>query len=158
MTNSEPGAGDYTGGATRYTDQVGGGGPTARGTDDRSIGEIVGAITNDLSKLVRQELDLAKTEAKREAVKAGRGVGMLGGAGIAAHLTLLFLSGALMFLLDIWMPLALAALIVAVLWGIVAAVLALRGKKDLQELSPPMETTQQTLKEDVQWAKDMKNR
>lgn len=158
MTNSDSGAHDYAGSsATRYSDQMAGGGPTTGGTDDRSVVEIVSAIANDLSRLVKQELDLAKTEAKQEAIKAGKGAGMLGGAGIAAHITLLFLSGALMFLLDNWMPIALAALIVAVLWGIGAAVLALRGKKELQELSPPLETTQQTLKEDVQWAKDMKN-
>lgn len=158
MTDFESRSGDYTGSGTRYSDQVPGGGPPPGPPDDRSVGEIVGDITKDFSTLIKQELDLAKIEAKQDAKRAGRGAGMLGGAGVAGHIVLLFLSLALMFLLDNWMDIALAALIVAVVWGIVAAILALRGKKELQELSPPLETTQQTLKEDVQWAKDMKNR
>jgi uncharacterized membrane protein YqjE len=128
------------------------------GTESRSVGEIVGDIAKDLSTLVRQEIDLAKTEAKQEASKAAKGAGMLGGAGVAGHMVLVFLSLCLMFLLDSWMHLALAALIVTVLWGIVAAVLAMRGKKQLKNTDPKLETTQRTLKEDVQWAKEQKNR
>ena len=159
MTDADPRRGDYTSpGATRFTEQVSGGEqPPPQFQDDRSVGEIVGDIAQDLSSLVKQELDLAKTEAKEDAKRAGRGVGMLGGAGVAGHLMLLFLSLALVFLLDNWMHIALAALIVAVVWGVAVAVLALRGKKELEELSPPLETTQRTLKEDVRWAKDMKN-
>lgn len=158
MTHRDTGAGDYLGGsAGRYPDQVADHGPTAGTTDDRSVGQIVGDIAQDLSNLMKQELELAKTEAKQEAVKAGKGAGMLAGAGVAGHITLLFLSAALMFLLDIWMHVALAALIVGVLWAIAAAILALRGKKELQEFNPSLETTQRSLKEDVQWAKDMKN-
>jgi len=62
-----------------------------------------------------------------------------------------------MFLLDNWMHTAWAALIVAVIWGIVAAVLAMRGRKEFQDFSPSLETTQQTLKEDAQWAKEQRN-
>lgn len=158
MTDFESRPGDYTGSsATRYSDQVQGGEPPGP-PDDRSVGEIVGDIAKDMTDLVKQQIDLAKSEAKEDAKRAGRGAGMLGGAGVAGHLVLLFLSLALMFLLDIWMNVALAALIVAVVWGIVAAVLAMRGRQELQKLSPPLETTQKTLKEDVQWAKDMKNK
>lgn len=159
MTDPDSRRGNYSGtAATRFSDQAPGGDPPpAAFGEDRSVGEIVGDIAQDLSSLVKQELDLAKTEAKQDVKRAGRGAGLLGGAGVAGHIVLLFLSLALMFLLSNWMHIALAALIVAVVWGIVAAVLALRGKKELQALSPPLETTQQTLKEDVQWAKDMKN-
>jgi hypothetical protein len=124
----------------------------------RSLGEIVGDISRDLSALVRQEIDLAKTEAKQELTKAGKGAGMLGGAGVAGLLTLIFLSLALTYLLDNWMPAELAALIVGVLWAVVAAVLAARGRKDLKRANPQLPTTQQTLKEDVQWAKEQTNR
>jgi hypothetical protein len=52
--------------------------------------------------------------------------------------------------MDTW----LAALIVTVVWGIVAAVLALRGKREVQEASPPApEQTIETIKEDAEWAK-----
>jgi hypothetical protein len=127
------------------------------GSDERSLGELLGDIADNLTTLVKQELDLAKTEAKQEVAKAGRGAGLLGGAGVTGHLALLFASLALMFLLDTWMHTALAALIVTVLWAIVAAVLGARGRKELQELNPKLETTQRTIKEDVQWAKEQKN-
>jgi len=124
---------------------------------DRSLGDIVGEIAEDLSRLVRQEIDLAKTEAKQEVTKLGKGAGMLGGAGIAAHLLLLFGSVALMLVLGRAMPLDLAAVIVAVVWVIVAAVLAARGRRQLQSFDPTLETTTQTLKEDVQWAKTLRD-
>jgi hypothetical protein len=127
------------------------------GSDERSLGELLGDIADNLTTLVKQELDLAKTEAKQEVAKAGKGAGLLGGAGVTGHLALLFASLALMFLLDTWMHTALAALIVTVVWAIVAAVLGARGRKELQELNPKLETTQRTIKEDVQWAKEQKN-
>ena len=129
--------------------------PTHAG-ESRSLGEIVGDITSDMSTLLRQEMDLAKTELKQEVAKIGKGAGMFGGAGVAGFFTLFFLSLALTYLLDDWMPIELAALIVAVLWGIVAAVLALTGRKEIKEANPQLPTTQQTLKEDVQWAKTQK--
>ena len=123
--------------------------------EDRSLGDIVGEIAEDLSRLVRQEIDLAKTEAKQEVTKLGKGAGMLGGAGLAGHLLLLFGSVALMLVLDRVMPLDLAALIVAVIWAIVAAALAAAGRRQLKSFDPTLETTTQTLKEDVQWAKTL---
>lgn len=125
--------------------------------EDRSLGEILGDIADNLTTLVKQELDLAKTEAKAEAAKAGKGAGLLGGAGVTGHLALLFLSLAVMFLLDSWMHTALAALIVTLIWGVVAAVLGQRGRKELKQVNPTLETTQRTLKEDAQWAKAQKN-
>ena len=126
-------------------------------TETRSLGEIVGDISRDMSTLFKQEIDLAKTEMKQEVAKVGKGAGMFGGAGLAGYFTLLFLSVALVGLLDKWMPYGWAALIVAALWGIVAAVLAMRGKKEIKEANPQLPTTQQTLKEDVQWAKTQKS-
>ena len=133
-------------------------GPATDAGENRSIGDIVGDIAKDMSTLVKQELDLAKTELKQEATKAGKGAGMLGGAGLAGYLTVLFLSLFLMFVLADWFDdVRWAALVVAVLWGIVAAVLAMSGKKELKKVDPKLETTQRTLKEDVQWAKEQKN-
>lgn len=130
-------------------------GPETTGKGEtRSVGDIVSDVTADLSTLVRQELDLAKTELKQEVTKLGTGAGMFGGAGLAGVLTLFFLSFALTYLLDDWMPIELAALIVGLLWGVAAAVLALMGRKKFQDANPQLPITQQTLKEDVQWAKD----
>jgi nitrate/nitrite transporter NarK len=102
-------------------------------------------------------MELAKSEMKREVSKVGKGAGMLGAAGVAGHLMLFFLSFALTFLLDNWMPVELAAVIVALLWAVVAAVLAARGRKELKEADPQLPVTQQTLKEDVQWARAQKS-
>jgi uncharacterized membrane protein YqjE len=122
--------------------------------EDSSLGEIIGKLTGDFSNLMRAEIALAKAEAKEEAAAAGKGAGMLAGAGVAGHFVLVFLSLALMFLLDVWMPIGWAALIVAVLWGIGAAVLASMGRKNLKRATPPMQETVETLKEDAQWAKN----
>ncbi|WP_121255655.1 phage holin family protein [Nocardioides ferulae] len=125
--------------------------------DPRSLGEIVSDVTTDLSTLMRQEMELAKTELKQEMGKAGKGAGLLGGAGAAGYLFLFFLSLTGVYLLDEWMHQALAALIVTVLWGAVAAVMALTGKKALQESNPQLPRTQQTLKEDAAWARAQKS-
>jgi hypothetical protein len=124
--------------------------------ETRSIGQIVGDISKDMSTLIKQEMDLAKSELKQEVAKVGKGAGMFGGAGLAGWFTLFFLSFALTYLLDNWMPLELAALIVGVLWGIVAAVLAMVGRKEIKEANPQLPVTQQTLKEDARWAKTQK--
>ena len=128
-----------------YTTPVGTGATAAApapsgSNDDRpSVGALLSEITADLSTLMRQEVALAKAEATQEAKKAGKGAGFLSGAGVAGHFVLLFLSLALMFALsDLFGEpddnLGIAAVIVAVLWGIVAAVLALRGKKEMQAI------------------------
>lgn len=131
--------------------------PSEAPSQTRSLGDIVGDITTDMSTLVKQELDLAKSEFKQEVGKVGKGAGLFGGAGVAGLLALFFASLALAYLLDNWMPVELAALIVALLWGIAAAVLGARGRSKIKEANPQLPTTQQTVKEDVQWAKTQKN-
>jgi hypothetical protein len=98
-----------------------------------SIGSLVSDISADLSTLMRQEVALAKAEVKDSATKAGKGAGMLAGAGYGGHFVVLFLSLALwMGLANLIDSLGWAAVIVAVLWGIVAAVLAALGRKQLK--------------------------
>jgi uncharacterized membrane protein YqjE len=145
-----PGVSLSTSGSTAYEPD---GGHDRLDVENSSLGDIVGRLTSDFSQLMRAEIALAKAEAKEEIREAGKGAGMLAGAGYAGHLLVLFGSLALMFLLDVWMPIGWAALIVAVLWGIVAAVLYSSGRKNLQRATPPMEQTVETLKEDAQWAK-----
>lgn len=128
------------------------GGATSVRTDrpevgDRSVGELISEVTTDLTTLMRQELDLAKAEMKQEAVKTGKAAGMLGAAGFAGYMTLLFLSIALWWALANGMDEGWAALIVAVLWGVVAAVLAVTGRSRLRQVNPKPERTVQTLKE-----------
>jgi uncharacterized membrane protein YqjE len=143
-----------TGGAT----PVGSAPPGTAGhppdVEDRSVGSLVGEVAKDLSTLVRQEIELAKVETKEEAKKGGKAAGMLGGAGIAAHLLLVFVSVAAMWGLSEVMHLGWAALIVAAVWGVVAAVLGALGRKQLRELEPVPTQTVETVKEDVQWARN----
>jgi len=102
--------------------------------DNASIGELLGDVTRDLSTLMRQEVELAKAELKQSATKAGKGSGMLAGAGVGGHFVLLFLSLSLMFALGAIMPLGWSALITAVVWAIIAAVLASIGRKELKQI------------------------
>ena len=131
--------------------------PRSDGADQRSLGEVVSDISTDLSTLMKQEVALAKVELKAEVGKAGKGAGMLGGAGLAGWFTLLFLSLALLFLLDNWLPIEAAALITTAGWAVIAGVLALLGRKRLQQAEPQLPKTQETLKEDVQWARAQKS-
>jgi len=133
------------------------GGRFGEGTDvgSTSVGDLVTEVLGDLSTLMRKEIELAKAEVRQEATKAGKGVGMLSGAAVAGWFTVLFASMALMWLLDHFMPRSLAALIVTLLWGIAAGVLAISGRNKLRAVKPVPETVE-SLKEDVQWAKGQK--
>jgi hypothetical protein len=114
---------------------------------DSSVGQLISEVTSDLSKLMRQELELAKAEVKAEAVKSGKAIGMLGGAGFAGYMVAFFLSVALWWGLANVMDEAWAALIVAALWAVAGALLALAGRKKLSSVNPKPERTVQTLKE-----------
>ena len=121
---------------------------------DTSVGELIGNISNDLSTLFRQEVALAKVELKEEAAKAGKAAGFLGGAGFAGYLAVVLLSFALVFALANVMDAGWAALIVAVIWGIVGAVLYSRGRTQLKTVDPTPHRTVETIKEDAQWLKN----
>ena len=110
------------------------------------LGELLGDLTRDVSTLMRQEVELAKAELKESATKAGKGAGMLGGAAYAGHITVLFLSIALWWALGQLVGLGWSAVIVAVIWGIVAAVLATLGRKELNTIKG-MPRTAETVKE-----------
>lgn len=120
---------------------------------DKSLGELVQSATKDLSLLVHQEFALAKAELKKEVTTAGAGVGMFGGAAFAGVLAVIFLSIALAYGIS-WLGIGLGwgFLIVGVLYLLVAAGLALTGKKTISRVGPP-EKSLESLKEDVAWAK-----
>ncbi|GAA5228552.1 phage holin family protein [Paeniglutamicibacter antarcticus] len=111
-----------------------------------SLGDLLGDVTRDMSTLMRQELELAKVELKDTAVRAGKGSAMLAGAGIAGHFVLLFLSVALWSALGTLWGLGWSGVAVALVWAIVAAVLALLGRKKLKE-AKGLPQTSETLQE-----------
>jgi Flp pilus assembly protein TadB len=128
-------------------------GDRATGGSETSLGELVARATKDLSVLVQQEVALAKTELKKEAVAAGKGAGMFGGAAVTGLFALIFLSVAAAFAIAwLGLPLGWGFFLVGLLYLIVAAVLALLGKKQISKVGPP-EKTIATVKDDVQWAK-----
>ena len=92
--------------------------------DTTSLGDLLSEVTRDLSTLIRQEIELAKAELKQSGTRAGKGGGMLAGAGIAGHFVLLFLSIALWYALGELMGLGWSAVVVAIIWAIIAAILA----------------------------------
>jgi hypothetical protein len=108
--------------------------PGTTGRDDRSVGELVGEVSRDLSTLIRQEVELAKAEATQSAKRAGKGAGMFGGAGVAGHMVLLFLSLALWWALGTVMGGGWSGLVVAGVWAVIAAVLAMRGRSELKSV------------------------
>lgn len=124
-------SGIHTGGPQAYEPPP----PTAEDrAANESLGSLLSDVTRNLSSLMRQELELAKAELRESGTKAGKGVGMFGGAAVAGHFVLLFLSLALMWGLGELVGLGWSAVIVAVIWGIIAAVLALTGKKELKSV------------------------
>jgi uncharacterized membrane protein YqjE len=121
--------------------------------DDRGVGELVKDLASQTSALVRQELRLAQAEMTQKGKVARRGAGMMAGAAVATLLMLGALTALIVVALDGALALWLAVLIVVVLWGIVAAVLAQSGRKSLRASTPPVPQTVETVKEDIQWAK-----
>lgn len=120
---------------------------------DLSVGKIFTRIGNDVGRLVRAEVELAKREIKQDLAKAIRSLIAGAIAAMAGYLVLIFASLAVMFGLGALMPLGWAALIVAALWGIAAAILVARARRMMKEMSGARRT-RQSIKEDVEWTKD----
>ena len=109
---------------------------TVPGGDERpSLGTLLAEISADVSTLMRQEVALAKAEVTASAKQAGKGAGMLSGAAVAGYLALLFASIALWWALGAVINRGWSAVVVALLWGVVAAVLASRGRGELKRVS-----------------------
>jgi uncharacterized membrane protein YqjE len=124
---------------------------------DASLPELLSQTTQDLSALLRAEVELAKVELKEEATTAAKAGGILGAAGVLAHLALLLALFAAAWGLDEVLPTGVAFVIVAAVVGIVAAVLFTIGRARLKEAGPVGPKTAQTLKEDVEWARQLKS-
>lgn len=122
---------------------------------DQPIAELVKQLTEQTRTLARQEIELAKAELSEKGKKAGLGVGMFGGAGLFGFFAFAVLTACAVLVLATAMEPWLAALIVAAVYGAIGGVLALTGKKKVQEATPPVpEQTVETVKEDVRWTKE----
>ena len=127
------------------------------GTDDlhdRSLGELLKQLSEETTRLVHQELELAKAELTQKGRQAGAGAGLFGGAGALGLAALGALTACLILALNAVMPAWLAALLVAVVYGVIAFVLVKQGQAKIKQATPPVPTqTIETVKEDVAWAK-----
>ena len=122
---------------------------------ERGVGELVKDLSGQVSTLVHQEVELAKAELAEKGKQAGAGAGLYAGAAVAALAMLGALTAFLILVIAVAIPAWAAALAVTVLWGMVAGVLALRGRERMQAIGKPVpEKTVETVKEDMQWLKD----
>ncbi|MFF4584715.1 phage holin family protein [Streptomyces sp. NPDC001388] len=108
-----------------------------------TVGELVNQATEQLSRLVRQELTLAKLELTEKGRRAGRGGGLLGAAGAFAYAGLLALAGTAVAALSLVLPVWAAALIVTGVLFAIAGLLAATGRAQLRRAAPP--TPEETL-------------
>ncbi len=110
--------------------------------DGRSIGELLSDVSGNLSTLLQQEIALAKAEVRQTGARAGRGIGMFAGAAVGGLLFLVFLSVSAWWGLGLYLGNEWSALVVAAVWAIVAAVLALQGKKELERIRGLQQTAE----------------
>jgi uncharacterized membrane protein YqjE len=122
--------------------------------DNRSLGDLFSTLANQTSTLVRQEVDLAKTELTQKATRASREAGMIGFGGVLALGGYLALVATLIIVLDLFMPLWLAALVVGLVLGGIGFAIIQQGLKGLRRLDPAPRQTIATIKEDIAWAKE----
>jgi F0F1-type ATP synthase assembly protein I len=123
---------------------------------EASLGELVTEMTSELGALFRQEVELAKVEARQEASGAARAGALMAGAGLTAWLAVLMMSLALAWLLDQGINRALAFLLVGLLWAGVTAALFSIGRERLKGVRG-LPKTKESIKEDVEWAKAQKS-
>jgi membrane protein len=122
--------------------------------EDRPIAELIRELSEQSSTLVHKELELAKLELAQKGERAGIGAGMFGGAGLVGLYAAGALTAAVVLLLATTMAGWLAALVVAAAYGLIAGGLALAGRSQIQQATPPVpEQATESVKEDVRWAK-----
>ncbi|WP_432561988.1 phage holin family protein [Kineococcus sp. SYSU DK003] len=122
---------------------------------DESVGQLVSQLTEQMSRLVRDEVQLAKIDLTEKGKKAGIGLGMFTGAGLMAFFGVGALVTTAILALSHAVSGWLAALIVAVVLFAIAAVLGLIGKKEVQQATPPVpQAAVDGIKQDVQAVKE----
>ena len=121
---------------------------------DESMGQLVKDLSQDISTLVRQELELAKVEMTQKGKEAGVGAGLLGGAGVIGLAVVGGSMVTIILILDTFMPTWLAALVTTLVYAAVGAFLAMRGRDRLKQAGSPVpERAKESVKEDIEWAK-----
>jgi VIT1/CCC1 family predicted Fe2+/Mn2+ transporter len=123
--------------------------------DNRSLGQLFGDLSRQLSTLIRQEIVLARTEMTTKATAVGRDAATIGLGGAMLYAAFLTLLGAIVLLLvDLGVPGWVAALGVAVVVGVIGGVMIAAGRQSLTRQQVAPTRTVETLKDDADWAKE----
>jgi len=122
--------------------------------EEKSLGELFASLARDTSTLVRQEVQLAKTEMTQKATKAGRDIGYIAAGAGVAYVGLIVLAFAVVYILNLFLPLWAAALIVGLVIAGIGYMLVQRGLTELRRVDLTPQQTIETLKEDTEWVKD----
>jgi len=131
--------------------------PTQPVEPDESLSDLVSRMTSDVGHLVSTQIELAKVEIKDEVSRAGKGAGMVGGGGLAALIAVVLVSFAVAYwLADAFDDLGSGFLVVGLVYAAVAAVLVVKGKQQIRSVTPVAEQTLETIKEDVEWARQQR--
>jgi MFS family permease len=122
--------------------------------DSRSITDVLQDIIGNVQKVIRAEVRLAKAEVTEEAIKAGRAAGMMAAGAVSAVYAVGFFLLGVLFALALVLPRWAAAFIVFLITAAVAAIVLNLGKKQFQRVHAAPEKTIETIKENVEWAKN----
>jgi hypothetical protein len=122
------------------------------------VGVLIAEVATEITRLFRQEIELASAELKEEAAKAGKAGGLLASAGFAGYMVAVLVSLAVVLALAEVMPAGWAAVLAAAVWAIFGALLYGAGRRRLNAVSPVPRRTVETIKEDAQWLRDQANR
>lgn len=121
--------------------------------EEQTLGALVAGASRDLSQLIHKEIELAKTELREEAMRAGKGIGLLGAAAaMALPAALLLLTACALGISYLGISLALGFVVMGGLLGVLALGLAGLGAKKMVKVRPP-ERTIKTVREDIEWAR-----
>jgi len=131
--------------------------PTAPKQPDKSLGELFGDLSQEFTELVRTQTELAKTEIHTQTDRAKRVASAFGAVAVTGYMALLLLSFAAAWGLSEIVPEGVAFLIVGGVYAFAAGVLYLRGRAQARELSLVPQETVESLKEDVEWARQRKS-
>jgi hypothetical protein len=125
-----------------------------QGRDERSLGELFSELAQETTTLVRQEVQLAKTEMGQKASRVGKDLGFLAAGGAVAYAGLLAVLAGVIVLLGQVIPMWLSAILIGLVVAGVGYFLVRRGLDALKREDLTPRQTIETLKEDQQWAKD----
>lgn len=132
-------------------------GESQRGTDNQSLGDTVTGIVEDLQNIVRGEVQLAKTELKEDASQMGKALGMIGAAAFLGLTGFIFLMLGLTYLINKSLEMWISAGLVGLGLAIIAAILGMVGKNQMQQANFKPEQTIDSVKEDKEWASRQMN-